>query len=315
MAKTKLVGDAAVAELAKNQHGLVTRAQAKAAKISSSGIDRRLANGAWEPVYARVYRLSGSPETEWQKVLSVCLHGGEGAVASHRTAAWLWKLDGFLDKPPSKVEVSASRDRRIDLKGVELFRRREDLDYTIKEGIPTTVLTQTLCDLAGQLKEDALEIALDSAGRGKPEFLEEMAEFLGAQKGHGRKGYGLLGSLVQRRRGGSATGSKFETKVLRAIRAAKLPAPSTQHPVFDGDDHPFAHVDFAWPDQKVALLSDGVGVHKSKRQFEKDAVQRARLTALGWRWVNVTPDLVKEGTWLKAIAKLLAASKPGAKKR
>ena len=306
----KVQGDAAIAEIAPEQHGLVTREQAiEHAGLSSSGIDRRLASGAWEFVYPRVYRLRGSPRSEWQKVLAVCLHAAPEAYASHRTAAWLWKLDGFVDKPPLKVEVSAPRDRRLKLKGVELFRRREQFEYTVKEGIPTTVLTQTISDLAGVVKEEALEIALDSAGRGRPEFIEQLAEFLGTEKGHGRKGNGVLAALVRHRRGGNATGSNFETKVLRAIRAAKLPTPALQYPVFEEADRPFMHLDFAWVEQRIALLPDGVGFHKAKKQFEKDAVQRAKLTAMGWKWVNLTPDLLKEGTWLRTIAKLLSESK------
>src|SRR5436190_1195017 len=151
------VGDAAIDDLASRQHGLVTRDQAlHEAGLSSSGIDRRLANGAFEAIYPRVYRLRGSPRSEWQKVLAVCLHG--------------------------------------------------------------------------------------------------------------RKGNGDLARLVQRRRGASSTGSGLETKVLRAVRAAKLPTPVTQYPVFEHGDHPFIHLDFAWPDQKIALLPDGVGTHQTKRQ-------------------------------------------------
>ena len=210
-------GDNRIAELASKQHGLVSRAQAlDEAGLSSSGIDRRLANGSWESVYSRVYRLRGSPHSEWQKVLAVCLHLGPEAVASHRTAAWLWKLDGFLDAPPSKVQVSAPHLKRLEVKGVELFRRRQKLEegFTLKEGIPTTVLTRTLSDLAGLVKEEALEIALDCAGRGDPDFIHDLAEFLGKDKGHGRKGNGVLAALVAHRRGRNATGSSFETRVL-----------------------------------------------------------------------------------------------------
>ncbi len=306
----KRTADEEVAHLAPGQQGLISRAQALDAGLSSSGIDRRLANGSWELQHLRVYRLRGSPKSECQKVLGACLHAGPGAFASHRTAAWLWKLDGFIDRPPLKIQISAPRDKRFKLKGVEFFRRREKLKHTIKDGIPTTVLTQTLSDLAGLVKEEALEIALDSAGRGNREFIEQLAEFLGEEKGHGRKGNGALAALVLKRRGGNATGSSFETRVLRAVRAARIAAPTTQYPVFEKADRPFAHLDFAWPEHRVALLADGVGIHKAKRQFEKDAVQRAKLTAMGWRWVSVTPDLVGEGTWLRAIGKLLGERKP-----
>lgn len=299
--------DATVFGLAAKQHGLVSRAQALEAGVSSSGIDRRLANGSWTQVHPRVYRLHGAPVTEWQQVLAVCLFLGPEAFASHRTAAWLWKLDGFLDRPPFKIEVSAPHHKRLNLKGVELFRRRTPVEeYVVKEGIPTTVLTRTLADLATLLRPEALEIALDSAGRRYPDFFEALAEFVGATKGHGRKGYGRLGDLVQKRRGANATGSAFETRVLRAMRAANLPTPEPQYPVFVTDERPFAHLDFGWPAWKVALLVDGVGIHKSKRQFEKDAVQRALLTSIGWRWVNVTPDLLDEGTWLRTLKTLLS---------
>jgi Protein of unknown function (DUF559) len=77
-----------------------------------------------------------------------------------------------------------------------------------------------------------------------------------------------------------------ETRLRLLIRRAGLPAPSAQHPVF-GDDGFIARVDFAYPDQRLAIEYDGAW-HGAAGQLSRDRRRQNRLSAAGWRVLFVT---------------------------
>ena len=295
---------------ARAQMGLVTRAQAMSAGFSSSAIDRRLRNGELERVAPLVYRLRAGPaaSTE-QRLLAACLSFGEGAMASHRSAALLWRLDGFKDN--RTPEISVPRHRDVVIPGVTVHRRRSALDdgYCVRNGIPVTTLHRTLLDLEATLSPNALEIALDSAGRGHPDLFMEMSEFLSRHATRGRPNGGRLDALVDLRFGGEATGSIFETRLLQIIRGARLEDPTLQHPVFKEPDHPFVHIDFAWVKRKIALFADGMSFHVARRRAIKDAEQRLELLKLGWNVVVVFPKMLDDPKWISTF-KTLFGRKP-----
>lgn len=84
--------EAALAQMARCQLGLVTRRQALAAGLSLRGIRTRLARGDWLLVRRSVYALAGVRPTFEQAALAACVAVGNGCWASHRTAAALWEL-------------------------------------------------------------------------------------------------------------------------------------------------------------------------------------------------------------------------------
>jgi len=290
---------------ARAQMGLVTRAQALASGLSSNAIDRRLSSGEFERVSPRVYRLrSGPAHSTEQRLLAACLSAGPGAVASHRSAALLWRLDGFKDD--RAPEISVPHDRQIVIRGVTIHRRKvlTPEGYCKRSGVPVTTLHRTLLDLEASLKEAPLEIALDSAARGRPELFLEMSQFLSSIPTRGRLNAGRLDVLVALRFGGEATGSAFETKLLQMIRIAGIEAPTLQYPVFKEPERPFAHIDFAWVKRKIALFADGASYHLARRRAHLDATQRLELVKLGWRNVVVFPKMLNDNTWISSFAPL-----------
>jgi very-short-patch-repair endonuclease len=67
-----------------------------------------------------------------------------------------------------------------------------------------------------------------------------------------------------------------------------------------------ARVDFAWPDQKVALEYDGLW-HAENGQFARDRERLNRLREAGWQVVFVTAaDLHRPERLLTRIAAALA---------
>ncbi len=288
------------------QLGLVTRAQARAAGLTRSMIATRLTSKAWEVVLPGVYRSATVPRTAEQQALSHCLHLGPNAYASHASAAWLWGLSGFSQ--PEKVHVSTGRGKESRSDEVVVHTRRDGLaeGYTFRRGVPTTLLARTILDLAPSLTTDRLEIVLDSGWRIHRDLFDELDEFISHLRPRGRTGIATLIDLVMLRRGSVPTDSDFETQVLQRVRKAGLVEPVLQHPIADAQGSiPLHRGDLVWPDLKVVLLPDGLTFHKTKFQFEKDAAVRARLTALGWRYVSVPRGQLDEPSWLWAISQMV----------
>jgi very-short-patch-repair endonuclease len=76
--------------------------------------------------------------------------------------------------------------------------------------------------------------------------------------------------------------------VLGVLLDAGLPAPIAQHPVnVDGRRY---RLDFAWPEQRVAMEVDGFGPHSSYAAFHDDRRRDLALQGDGWRVLHVTEE-------------------------
>src|SRR3954451_4317834 len=109
-----------VAAIAGDAHGVVTRAELRAAGVSARQIDRRIANGALIPEYTGVYRAghcAPSTEARYMAAVRAC---GEGAVLCGKAAAYLL---GLLKSPfPPQPEVMTPTERKR--RGVKTKRAR-----------------------------------------------------------------------------------------------------------------------------------------------------------------------------------------------
>ncbi len=104
--------------LAASQHSVLTRRQAAGVGLTRYRISALLRDGILDEPVPAVLRLRGSVAT-WRQGLSIAvLAGGDNAVASHRSAARLHRLDGFARS--RWVEVSISRCRRHEVTGIRV---------------------------------------------------------------------------------------------------------------------------------------------------------------------------------------------------
>ena len=78
------------------------------------------------------------------------------------------------------------------------------------------------------------------------------------------------------------TRSRFERAFFAALRNAGLPRPLVNHSV------PPYIADFAWPDQRVVVETDGWRFHGHRLAFEDDRARDADLAARGWIVVRIT---------------------------
>ena len=287
---------------AERQYALFTLAQAARCGVSPKVVYRRVLHGRYVPEQPGVFALAGAPESWERSVLAACLAAGEGAVASHRTAARFWRL---LDDHDDRIELTVPRRRLPRTHGATIHRSTDlDAEYTtVRKRIPVTNPLRTMVDLGAVLSPDAVEDALD-AGLAWPSLFSVAAveATLNELAGRGRSGSGVLRKVLEERTLGDAVSdSKLEKRMAKLLRRAGLPKAVFHHVVCTPAGLFLAEVDFAYPDIKLAIEVDGFGVHGTPRAMAKDFVRQNGLVPFGWRvlrftWRQVTrqSDLVAE---------------------
>jgi very-short-patch-repair endonuclease len=281
--------EAALVQVAERQYGAFTREQALRAGFTATAIKKRLSRHAWVLIDHNVYRVPATPQTWHQRLMAACLAGP--AVASHRSAGYLWNLPGMTDEP---VEVTALRHRRRkppDVTWHESFHLT-NRDVTAVERIPVTRPVRTFLDLGAVLSPDELETVLNEGIRRNllsvPAAWRRLDEL-----GPLRRGAGVVRAVLHRhvpnRR---APESVLETRFLQLVRSAGLPDPVPQFQVRLSNGV-IARVDFAYPSSKIAIELDGAAYHEGELAKKRDRWRDNRLGEMEWRvlrfdWEDVT---------------------------
>jgi hypothetical protein len=134
-------------DLAIVQHGVISRAQVLAAGVTVDALVWSLRSGRWQRVHAGVYATFTGPLPFEAQVWAAILRAGPGAVASHRTAAF---LDGLCDDPGPVIHVTVPADRyvepRIDGVRVHFAHRLARTRHPAKVP-PRTRIEETVLDL------------------------------------------------------------------------------------------------------------------------------------------------------------------------
>ncbi|MEA2420071.1 MAG: hypothetical protein QOE60_2277 [Thermoleophilaceae bacterium] len=138
--------DAAIAELAEGQHGVVARAQLLALGLGRSAIAERLRKQRLHRIHRGVYAVGYRRVTRLGWWLAAVLACGPGAVVSHRCAG---ALQGILEGWPATVDVSVPGERH-SRRGIRVHRMAiADDERTVVASVPVTTAARTLLDLAG----------------------------------------------------------------------------------------------------------------------------------------------------------------------
>jgi predicted transcriptional regulator of viral defense system/very-short-patch-repair endonuclease len=257
-------------ELAARQHGVVTRAQLLALRLSRDAIAHRLATGRLHPVGRGVYAV-GRPQLSrhglWLAAVLAC---GPEAVLSHRSAAALW---GIRSGGGRTIEVTVPPHVRRRRPGTTVYRRALDAgDRTSMEGIPATTVHRTLLDLAPKLAREELEAAINAADK---HDLTDPERLRAALDGYaGRPGASALRRILDRRTF-TLTDSELERRFLPIARRAGLPLPETGRHVAG------FKVDFWWPDRGLVVETDGLRYHRTPAQQARDRLRDQAHTAAG----------------------------------
>jgi very-short-patch-repair endonuclease len=234
-----------------------------------------------------VYRIGGAPQTFESRVLAAVLAGGPGAIASHRTAAALWGIDGYAK---GLVEIAVPRDRWCRLASV-VCHQSSDLDRVqpgVVAGIPVTPPARTLLDVGRYRNEISLRSAVESARRLKLVDWSDLIATLAAHARKGRHGVRRLRTVIlANAHRAEVTDSEFELLVLALLAEHDLPRPVLHYRLHDRAGRFVAEIDLAYPSHKVALELDGK-IHLREDVWERDRPRQNRIELLGWMVLRFT---------------------------
>lgn len=295
--------DGVVAELAARQHGVVARAQLTEIGLGRGAIRRRLEAGRLLPVHRGVYAVGHRRISPRGRLMAAVLAAGPGALASHRSAAWMLELRRGGPTPEVTVPTRTRGPRRNLL--VHLARDLRTADRTERDGIPTTTVARTLLDLADVLRPRELERAFEDAERLRILDLGEVRALIA--RSPGRHGLARINALLSEHAEASFdTSSELERRFLDLCRCGGLPAPATNVLVAG------YVVDVLWPESRLVVELDGHAYHRTRAAFERDRVRDAALQLAGYRVLRITYrrlELEPEAI-LAEVLKLLAMPPP-----
>lgn len=270
------------------QHGVLGLDQALRAGVSRDQVRGLVRSGVLERCDVGVLRVVGIGRS-WEQDLQVgVLRAGADAVVSHRAAAVLWEIEG-VDRAPVELSVPRGHRRRPRVGLVHEVRDLERRDTTSRRGMRVTNPARTVVDLAARLRGLQLEIALDDLLRRRLTDLRRVEGVARRLAAPGRSGpRAVLDLLDDRATVAGLTDTGFETRLLRILREAGLPAPTPQHVLRDGRGAFVARFDAAYVEAKVGIEADSERWHMDRRRFVEDRTRRAVAESLGWRVLAFT---------------------------
>jgi hypothetical protein len=266
-----------LAELALGQHGVVSLAQLAELGYSEEAVRHAIKSGRLHPVCHGVYAVGHAAIPQHGQCLAAVLSCGNGALLSHRSAAWLWGLTKRFSLP---IEVTAASPRRTrEAIRVHSAAALTSLDRTSHEGVPVTTIPRTLLDFAA-VDPYYLPQALDNGRRLGRLDLIEMDELTSRSKGF--RGVARLREALEIHRPAAFTRSGLERKFLELVRRAGLPQPSAN--VFLKG----CELDAYWPAERFAVELDTYDYHGSPAAFEADRIRQESLKLAGIEMTRIT---------------------------
>jgi predicted transcriptional regulator of viral defense system len=295
--------DFEIAALAARQHGVVASRQLRALGLDRYAIRYRVRIGRLHRIHEGVFSVGHPSVNALSRCIAAVLSCGPDTVASHRTAAWLWRI---RDTARSGIEVTVPRWIRRAAP-IECHTSRVPADErAVVDGIPVTSVPRTLLDLAAVLQPHQLERAIDQAEvlrltdpLSLPQLLERYP---------GRRGAATLRTaLASANLGLGITRSELEERFLRLVTKARLPRPELNAALQIANR--WIEVDCLWRAQRGAVELNGRSVHGTRAAFERDRARDRRLQAEGWAAARITwRQLERDAPELEADLRTLLTS-------
>lgn len=265
-------------------HGLISFDRARAAGWSTSSWYRAHHAGTLVRAAPGVARIAGtSPSTE-SRILAPIIALGPGAVASHRSGAFLWGLDIVGDDP---VDIIVSnRAKSLKLPGLIVHRPRDlgDLRPTMRSGIPCANPLRILIDL-GAVAPERVDDAVAHFAIGATVSPDAAWAALARHSRPGRHGSSALRrALTEWKLGSRPPDSVLEVEMSRLLDRHQLPR-AEFHARIAGFE-----VDFLIEGTRLVIECDGWACHGARReQQERDTKRDATLGQQGY--------VVRRFTW------------------
>jgi very-short-patch-repair endonuclease len=174
------------------------------------------------------------------------------------------------------------------------------LDALLRDNLRVTTPSRTIVDLAATLESRALRDVVERAQdlrRFDPDDIRDTLARAPRRPGT-RRLHDLITVLAPDE---DNARSHLERLFFALTRKARLPTPVSNHEI-GGRSR-----DFAWPDQRLVVETDGYRYHSSRQAKRRDNRRDRQLTALGWRPVRFTYEEIafEPGEVARELVRLL----------
>lgn len=246
--------------------------------VSRRVVDRLVAQGHLHPIHAGVFAVGHprlSREARW---LAATMALAPDGVLAYRAAGALWGV--LRGAQPIEVIVSP-RMGRGHRDGIRVHRQRlEPREWTRRDGIPTTTLARTICDLAAVLDRGGVARAFEESQ--VQHHLGPAAVAVELLAHPGRRGARTLRALIAEAVEPGEVESVLELRFLRLCADHGLPRPQTQSRF-----GPW-RADFCFPAERLVIETDGDRFHAGARRRARDARKAESLEAAGARVLRLS---------------------------
>jgi predicted transcriptional regulator of viral defense system len=267
----------AIAELAANQHGVISAHQLSVLGFSDKAISRATTAGRLHRIHHSAYAVGHVALSRKGHCLAAVLGSGHRALLSHGSAAWLWGLT-VRWREPIEVTASSPRQTRSTIR-IHSASHLAAEDRGIFDGIPVTAIPRTLLDFAA-VDPRFLGAALDRAEKQGLLELNEIEALLRRSKGF--RGVARLRTSLEIYRTPTFTRSRLERRFLALAQAAGLPPPAMNLFIAGYE------LDAYWSAEKFAVELDTYDHHGGRSNFEADRLRQEDLKLAGIEMTRIT---------------------------
>jgi hypothetical protein len=261
--------------------------------LTRRGLEAELETGDLERIWQGIY-CRGEP-TDELRLRGLDLSCGSAVPACLGTAA---ALHGFDTEEPSDLHVLSPAGSRLRSADGLVVHRRDGAPLVMVGERPATSPAWTAVEVARSLRRPRILATLDAALRSdrcsRPDLWRAAIEQAG------RRGIVAVRDLIALADGRSE--SPMESEARLAMIDGGLPIPELQFEIIDGNGE-LRRVDFAWPDERVAVEYDGMDWHSEPDAMRRDRKRRAALEDVGWIVISIVFEDVRYWPW-KFVARI-----------
>lgn len=244
-----------------------------------AGVNSGLLAKVWTGIYSRtepdpLIRLSG-----------LDLRAGEPVAMCLGTASAAY---GFDTESGRDLHVLTPTGHQLRSSDGLVVHRREGAPLVIVEGRPATAPGWTAVEVARTLRRPRALATLDAALRAGACTHRELLIAAGRQAG--RRGIVHVRELIPLAT--PEAESPMESEARLAMHDGGLPPPVLQYEIIDRNGRGW-RLDFAWPDDQVAVEYDGFDWHSNPEALTRDRQKRSALRELGWSMLSIVADDVR----------------------
>jgi very-short-patch-repair endonuclease len=287
-------------EVARGQHGVVTRGQLLRLGMSASAIRDRVVGGELRIAAAQTYVLPGTP-TSVVHQMAIAVYSRPRAIISGRSAAWLLGFDGVACPADTEITVPSTASSRSRVAQVRRSQHFANIGVVELNGLPCANTPETIFRMAHYVPPARIVRFLDAALLADADCAVELGEIYLRHQGERMKGMARLRPLLLERLDDEHVANESELEELADQVFVGLEAPPIKRQVPIPWAPTSGRVDRFIPEWGLILELDGRRWHARTEAFETDRIRDNAAVANGysvlrftWKMLRAEPERCRQ---------------------